>query len=230
MSKNDYLGEELVTDLTGTDYEGFTPTQWALEYIFRYGQIDGDHHKTWVLDQVARILCGTPVIVKKASWDLGAAKQIEYRHDTAEKPSAKYVAWVASQTPGGETPGLDGFTSLAELAALEFIAAHGVHEQPNLYTKSKDEHHAVCMRLHALGQHKLWMLDRVARILLGAPEVIALAPIEDATATHEYLEWVKERKGEEDENGETEYGYEEGEPLPKSKRGVPAPYCAGIAP
>ncbi len=28
----------------------------ALKLIERYGGIDGDHHKTWVIDQVARIL------------------------------------------------------------------------------------------------------------------------------------------------------------------------------
>jgi hypothetical protein len=28
----------------------------ALELIYRYGDIDGDHHKQWVLDQVVRIL------------------------------------------------------------------------------------------------------------------------------------------------------------------------------
>jgi hypothetical protein len=30
----------------------------ALNIIERYGQIDGSHHKTWVIDQVARILLG----------------------------------------------------------------------------------------------------------------------------------------------------------------------------
>ena len=30
----------------------------ALELIFEYGQIDGAHHKAWVIDQVVRILCG----------------------------------------------------------------------------------------------------------------------------------------------------------------------------
>jgi hypothetical protein len=30
----------------------------ALELIVRYGGIDGDHHKAWVLDQVCRILTG----------------------------------------------------------------------------------------------------------------------------------------------------------------------------
>ena len=30
--------------------------QDAMEVIMRYGQIDGDHHKAWVIDQVSRIL------------------------------------------------------------------------------------------------------------------------------------------------------------------------------
>lgn len=30
----------------------------ALDLIFRYGQIDGNHHKAWVIDQVVRILTG----------------------------------------------------------------------------------------------------------------------------------------------------------------------------
>ena len=30
----------------------------ALSLIFQYGGIDGDHHKTWVLDQVVRALTG----------------------------------------------------------------------------------------------------------------------------------------------------------------------------
>ena len=30
----------------------------ALEIAFQYGQIDGDHHKTWVIDQMVRFLTG----------------------------------------------------------------------------------------------------------------------------------------------------------------------------
>ena len=30
----------------------------ALEYIYRYGQIEGDHHRAWVIDQVTRELLG----------------------------------------------------------------------------------------------------------------------------------------------------------------------------
>lgn len=31
----------------------------ALEYISRFGQIEGDHHSKWVIDQVARVLTGS---------------------------------------------------------------------------------------------------------------------------------------------------------------------------
>lgn len=30
----------------------------ALGIAWRYGQIDGDHHKMWVIDQMVRALCG----------------------------------------------------------------------------------------------------------------------------------------------------------------------------
>lgn len=33
-------------------------TDKVLEITFQYGQIDGEHHKTWVKDQIVRILTG----------------------------------------------------------------------------------------------------------------------------------------------------------------------------
>lgn len=30
----------------------------AIELAVRYGQIDGDHHKNWVIDQMIRLLAG----------------------------------------------------------------------------------------------------------------------------------------------------------------------------
>lgn len=30
----------------------------ALEYAWRYGQIDGGHHRIWVIDQMVRMLTG----------------------------------------------------------------------------------------------------------------------------------------------------------------------------
>ncbi len=67
-----------------------TPAEWALHYIGSYGGFDGAHHKDWVLDQVARILHGTPVICKEARWDNG---HTELRFTTGE-PTAAYHQWV----------------------------------------------------------------------------------------------------------------------------------------
>lgn len=30
----------------------------ALNLAWQYGQIDGSHHKMWVIDQMVRVLCG----------------------------------------------------------------------------------------------------------------------------------------------------------------------------
>lgn len=37
----------------------------ALSIIDSYGGIGGEHHKTWVIDQVVRTLCGTEEVYKK---------------------------------------------------------------------------------------------------------------------------------------------------------------------
>lgn len=88
-----YLGQFEI-DIATTPFRGFTPADWALHFVERYGQIDGDHHKTWVIDQVARILKGTPVIVVEARWDRGGGDtQQEFRVWTGT-PSPEYEAWV----------------------------------------------------------------------------------------------------------------------------------------
>jgi hypothetical protein len=84
----DYLGESVV-DKSETEYKDYTPSDFAVLYINMYGYIDGEHHKTWVLDQVARILKGTPVIIKLAKWRNG---HTEYRLDTG-KVSEKYIEY-----------------------------------------------------------------------------------------------------------------------------------------
>lgn len=86
-----YLGAIPVTNLAGTPYDGFTQSDWAMRYIERYGQIEGGHHKSWVLDQVARILKGTPVEVILDRWSDGKE---EYNFVTAKIPSAEYLSWV----------------------------------------------------------------------------------------------------------------------------------------
>ena len=35
-----------------------TPAQKAIELAVKYGGIDGDHHKAWVIDQMVRALAG----------------------------------------------------------------------------------------------------------------------------------------------------------------------------
>jgi hypothetical protein len=85
-----YLGEKKLVSLFGTPFDSFTEADWAMEYIGRYGGIDGNHHKAWVLDQVARILKGSPIEVSLAKWSNGH----EEYHFTTGKPSKEYKKWV----------------------------------------------------------------------------------------------------------------------------------------
>jgi hypothetical protein len=88
-----YLGEIDVTDQHNID-----PIKMALDYIEMYGAIDGAHHKDWLLDQVARILHGAPVTIKKAQWDNGYS---ELRYEVGECQA--YHDWVKSvRFPDGE--------------------------------------------------------------------------------------------------------------------------------
>lgn len=84
-----YLGETLV-DQNDTPFKEYGTNEWTMYFIERYGQIDGGHHKAWVLDQVARIQNGTNVVISLAKWDDGHE---EYRVWLAE-PSSKYLTWV----------------------------------------------------------------------------------------------------------------------------------------
>jgi hypothetical protein len=90
-----YLGEKPVK-IADTKFADFTPSDWAMMYIEMYGGIDGGHHKTWVLDQVARILKGASIKVRLASWEGG---QTEYRFNVGS--SAQYRAWVKEMKGSG---------------------------------------------------------------------------------------------------------------------------------
>ena len=83
------------------------PAQWAKAFITAYGQIDGAHHKDWVLDQVSRILHGTPVVVEVRRW--GPSDEYpegleEFQFSTG-KPSAEYLAWVEEMRGGTDEDG-----------------------------------------------------------------------------------------------------------------------------
>lgn len=88
-----YLGE-IETNL----YDDRSQAEWAQMWIEMYGQIDGDHHKAWCIDQVQRILLGTKVIVTIAGWENG---HTEERYNLAE-PSQKYWEWVEEYENDGE--------------------------------------------------------------------------------------------------------------------------------
>ena len=85
---NKYLGEFSVK-IEESPFANYKPQDWVMYFIENYSQIDGSHHKQWVIDQVAQILKGTPVIIKQARWE-----------DTQEysvslgAPSKEYRLWV----------------------------------------------------------------------------------------------------------------------------------------
>lgn len=74
---------------------------WVQHFILTYGDIDGAHHKDWVLDQVMRIVMGTPVEVQKKTWDDGKGwTQTDYTVHTGN-PSEKYLAFRKEMEAAG---------------------------------------------------------------------------------------------------------------------------------
>jgi len=90
----EYLGETDVTD----EFKTWTREDWIVYFIEHYAGFDGEHHKLWLLDQIARILKGTKVIVKRASW---AGGTWEYRVSLGE-PSKEYLGWVENMKKDGD--------------------------------------------------------------------------------------------------------------------------------
>ncbi len=90
-----YLGETTVKQ-QDTEFKDYDNSAWAMYFIERFGGYDGAHHKDWVLDQIARTIKGTPIIIKLAKWDNGNK---EYRISTGE-PSKAYLDWVVKMRNG----------------------------------------------------------------------------------------------------------------------------------
>ena len=84
-----YLGEKIV-EQKDTPFEHYDKDDWEMYFIEQYGDIDGEHHKKWLLDQIVRIKKGTPIIIKIAEWENG---DYEYRIDLDE-PTDDYKEWV----------------------------------------------------------------------------------------------------------------------------------------
>jgi len=204
--KRKYLGEEAV-NLAECPYASYTAKDWALQYLAWYGQIDGNHHKLWVLDQVARILNGTPVIVTKASWSDGF---FEYRYNL-DQPSEAYLQWRQ------------------DIAWRQYIAMRFDDEEVDWYDLSKVSDYTPTE--WALGyiedwgnaddpEHNLWVMDQVALILHGTP--IITKPfecegdpdifIDTGKPSKAYIDWRRKRLPDIDSDGdETEgRGYDRG--------------------
>lgn len=92
LNPGNYIGSVEVKQADTLEFAEYTEKDWAMYFIECYGQIDGDHHKAWVLDQVARILQGTPITIMKACWDSG---YFEYRVYTGNA-SDEYYKWAKS--------------------------------------------------------------------------------------------------------------------------------------
>ena len=71
----------------------------ALEYALKYGQIDGAHHKTWVIDQIVRALTGS-VMVRKKSVDVQGNVHYFEEQDT----SNEYARLIDEHRDGEDGP------------------------------------------------------------------------------------------------------------------------------
>lgn len=71
----------------------------ALEYADRYGSIDGDHHKTWVIDQMVRALTGCPMVEKSKTDPRGENYTYQVQGESDE-----YRQFVADHKDGEDGP------------------------------------------------------------------------------------------------------------------------------
>ena len=90
-----YMGETIV-DVKDTEYKKYTKTDWVLLWIEMYN-VDGAHHKDWLLDQIARIMTGSRIIVSVAKWESNGKISTEDRF-VLEEPTKKYHEWIKSIT------------------------------------------------------------------------------------------------------------------------------------
>ena len=95
-----YLGETPVDLTKHLTYSRYTPTDWALLWILKYGSIDGECHKTWVIDQITQILNGTPMTAWLVRWDDG----LETLRFSLGEPSIQYLQWMIDSRVGSDGP------------------------------------------------------------------------------------------------------------------------------
>lgn len=94
-----YLGETIL-NISKTEYATYEQQDWAMLWIEMYSGTDGRHHKNWLIDQIARIIKGTKIIVKVAKWKNGHKEE---RFSLAEPPK-QYWNWVEEMKDGEDGP------------------------------------------------------------------------------------------------------------------------------
>lgn len=103
---NGYQGEEIV-DIAQSPFANHSPADMALYFISKYGQIDGDHHKAWVIDQCARILTGCPIIVARATWKTDDTQHEEWRVSVDD--GDRYREFITEMKAGEDGPETYGY-------------------------------------------------------------------------------------------------------------------------
>lgn len=91
-----YKGETEHKDLSDTPFCCFYELDWIIYFIDKYGGIDGDHHKAWLLDQCMRITHGTAVVVKEAIWEDESYRHREWRCSVSKDVSEEYTKYRQS--------------------------------------------------------------------------------------------------------------------------------------
>lgn len=73
----------------------------ALGLAMSYGGTDGDHHKTWVIDQMVRALTGCPIVTRNSRFLNAQGEHYDYE---GYGESTEYVAFVADAKNGEDGP------------------------------------------------------------------------------------------------------------------------------
>jgi hypothetical protein len=84
-----------LADVHAENNKRFDRIRNALAVAMRSGGIEGEHHRTWVIDQMVRALTGCAMLVEID--DLDAPPGMV---DPSVPPTAEYEAWVAEHNAG----------------------------------------------------------------------------------------------------------------------------------